>query len=1423
MKKRFLILFALILCTCLALFATSCTKIPRPPKPETSIESTTESKPLPDGVKVEFNTLTSNGTEVYGKVSNSTTEFDFKEEISISRANFVVSSDPYGKDTFFAKKIPLELGDNSVYLFITIDDEIIFTYNVTIRRRPTYDVTFSANGGTAVEKQVVEEDSLATEPQAPTKVGYTFTGWDYDFTQPITGNTKITASWVAIANTPYKVEYYLQNFDGDYELDHTDSLQGETDTTATAQIKTFDHFAFNESASTLSGDISGDGSLVLRLYYTRINYEIKTMTNNSQAGEITGSGTYCYGKQIALSATTYLGYTFVGWYDGDTLVSKDAQFTFVADKHVGLVAIFEVKPEMSSFNFTSTTTTCTITGIKDRTVTEVVIPDCVTSIGYDAFYGCSNLQYNTEGELKYLGNANNPYLYLADTTSTSITSATINDNCKLIGSAFYWCSSLTSVVIGDSVTSIGDYAFYYCYKLVEVVNKSTNITVTKGSSSNGFVGCYALAVYNSGDAFTSKLSDDNGYIVYTDGTEKILLGYNGAETDLVLPSYITTIYRYAFYDCSSLTSVEIGDSVTAIGDYAFAYCDSLTSVVIPDSVTSIGYGAFVNCSRLTTVYYKGATSDWAKISISTSNGNLTSAMRYYYSENEPAESDKYWHYDEDGQIEIYHTHTYTTLNFDSANHWYECVCGDRSNSIPHTYNIEYDDTNHWHECVCGHNINSAPHTFNIENDALNHWYKCVCGYVHGKVAHFGGTATYTEKAICEVCAQPYGDYLVEPFTEGLVFSLQSTNSYAVTDYVGTSTEVKIPSTYKNLPVTSIGNRAFYNCSSLTSVEIGDSVTSIGAWAFEYCDRLVEVVNKSTFITVTKGSTANGYVGYYALAVYNSGDTFTSKLSDDNGYIVYTDGAEQILLGYNGAETDLVLPSYITTIYRYAFKECSSLTSVVIGDSVTSIGSSAFYYCSKLTSVVIPDSVTSIGSSAFYNCTSLTSVVIPNSVTSIGNSAFDFCSKLQYNAEGELKYLGNANNPYLYLEDTTSTSITSATINDNCKIIGDWAFYGCNSLTSVEIPDSVTSIGDDAFRSCSRLTSVVIGDSVTSIGWNAFYECSSLKSVYITDLSAWCKISGLYNLMYYGSSTKNLYLNNELVTELIIPDSVTSIGKSAFYYCRSLTSVVIGDSVTSIGNSAFYNCSSLTSVVIGNSVTSIGERAFEDCSSLTSVVIGDSVTSIGNSAFYNCIKLQYNTEGNLKYLGNANNPYLYLADTTSTSITSATINDNCKIIGYSAFYYCSKLTSVVIPDSVTSIGSSAFKECSSLTSVVIGDSVTSIGEYAFSGCSSLTSIEIPDSVTSIDDYTFYYCSSLKSIVIPDSVTSIGDCAFAGCMSLTSVVIGDSVTSIGDCAFEYCISLTSIKYRGTQAQWNAISKNDYWNYDTGSYTITYNYNN
>ncbi len=245
-------------------------------------------------------------------------------------------------------------------------------------------------------------------------------------------------------------------------------------------------------------------------------------------------------------------------------------------------------------------------------------------------------------------------------------------------------------------------------------------------------------------------------------------------------------------------------------------------------------------------------------------------------------------------------------------------------------------------------------------------------------------------------------------------------------------------------------------------------------------------------------------------------------------------------------------------------------------------------------IVFDSEVAEIGYRAFDFCTSLTSVSIPNSVTQIGYRAFHVCTKL-----------------------------ISVTIPDRVTSIGNSAFLGCTELISVTIPDSVTSIGQEAFRGCTSLTNVTIGNGVTEIGYNAFDGCTSLRSVYITDIAAWCGISFSLSLgdvgnplQYYACS---LYLNGELVTDLVIPDGVTSIGDYAFYAYYQLTSVTIPDSVTSIGDSAFSECRSLTSVTIPDSVTSIGDSAFSFCA-LTSITIPNRVTKIGEGAFEWCSSL-----------------------------------------------------------------------------------------------------------------------------------------------------------------------------------------------------------
>ena len=590
---------------------------------------------------------------------------------------------------------------------------------------------------------------------------------------------------------------------------------------------------------------------------------------------------------------------------------------------------------------------------------------------------------------------------------------------------------IPSTYNGLPVTTIAGYAFDYCTSIVSVDIPDTVTTICEGA----FMGCTSLKTVSLGNSVTTL-----HMAVFMDCTSLV---------SIEIPDSVTTIGDRTFEYCTSLESVKLSNSMTAIAGSTFSNCYALKSIVIPNSVVFIADLAFNECTSLASVVIGDSV-----ISIgSCAFYSCTSLQNVVIPDSVESIGDyAFWWCESLTSIEIPDLVT-------SIGHcvFYSCISL-QNIVIPNS--VESIGDYAFHCCTSLNNVVIPNSVTSIGEGAFSCCGSITSVVIPDSVRKIGAyaftdcsllTIIYCEAESPTILWSDDWNYTnipvvwgyKESVSEGLEFSINEDGvSYSVTGIGScTDTDIIIPSEYNGLPVTSIGDGAFGDCSSLTSVTIPDSVTSIGNAAFYYCTSL----------------------------------------------------------------TSITIPDSVTSIGDWAFEFCSLLTSATIGNSVTSIGEYAFHYCTLLTSITLPDSVESIGEGAFLRCSSLTSITfegnipsysygnIPNlttivlqdGVTSIGEWAFLDCSSLtsvtisdSVTSIGEYAF-GNC------------SSLTSITIPESVTSIGNVAFDGCSSLISITIPDSVTSIGAYAFDDCRSLISITIPASVTSIGVFAFDDCTSL--------------------------------------------------------------------------------------------------------------------------------------------------------------------------------------------------------------------------------------------------------------------------------------------------------------------------------------------
>ena len=592
-------------------------------------------------------------------MSNSQKSYSFIDEVETwGNIQYVVSLDIYGIQQVATKTIPLNDGDNVVYITEQLNGNPKAVYEVTIRRREIYTVTFNSQGGSTVENQEIEEDSLAIQPASPTKKGYTFNKWAFDFSTPITKNIKITAEWTANIDTKYKVEYYFENIeDTNYTLYETDNLQGITDTTANAEIKKFKHFTYIENKGNLSGNISANEDLVLKLYYSRNTY---TVNFDLDKGEIrynsyllTQTIKYNGSAKDISNIISLNGASFNSWNKSLDNIDKDTTVKAIWD-YVTYHIIFKdptFNNIVESIDYTVEQTPLKLPELKSyvkvlngwKTKDSYIVYDEITKNNL----GNYDLISSWEDIIKPI-NYNKPNSYsgythwvLTDTAKEKCIELNVIELNKIINNSSYrdlplklnGCQKLETLIVPPNKKIeeyFKDWEYDNSYKIDYKYGISGTLTEIKYSSyyPNSLTTLWVIGDENNSSIINSIGGECKIENLYVEG--------------------VKNISDWAFAKLRHLTYIELNDNIESIEQDAFYLCINLKVIKIPLNLATIDNKSFNDCYNINKIYLN-------KIEDIQINGafiwNCENAIKYIYSSTKPTTEGNYWHYDSNGNIE----------------------------------------------------------------------------------------------------------------------------------------------------------------------------------------------------------------------------------------------------------------------------------------------------------------------------------------------------------------------------------------------------------------------------------------------------------------------------------------------------------------------------------------------------------------------------------------------------------------------------------------------------------------------------------------------------------------------------------------------------------------------------------------------------
>ncbi len=918
------------------------------------------------------------------------------------------------------------------------------------------------------------------------------------------------------------------------------------------------------------------------------------------------------------------------------------------------------------------------------------------------------------------------FAYCHELTSANLASAKLISN-----SAFYSCTALDDIHIGDDIQEVGQNAFYD--------------TSFYNNSADGLIYLDGKVLYGyHGTAPTGELNVDNGTLCIANNAFQNHTGITG----LNLPDSLRFIGHYSFFSCTGLSSLSLPENLQRIGGYAFYKCSGLTgALTIPDHVISIGYNyhgqyissgctdgySFYQCKNITAVDFGNSVKDIGPYCFSSCTGLQSVTF------DSSLETIAKYAFQNDTSIErvvipdsVINLGTYV---FNNCTGLQKIIIGEGLTEIPN---------NAFSNCgsqSAGEEPLVLTFGSNVRTIGDYAFYQCV------NLKGNGGSSQ--DELVFPDGLTSIGSYAFrrsELGTIRLPDSVTYIGPYAFSD----STGLSIPASRMPAGVTSISSYTFSGSAIGSQFTIDSSISSIGEGAFAKTAQLsdltiengVSQISGKVFIYSGIGPTVSipesvTTIDYNPFPVCRQLQAI--EVDPDNPSYVAVDGVlytqdMQTLVCYPAGKSisGFVVPSTVTTIGPYAFAGCDLSDGFVLPDTVTEIGDHAFSECSLPDDFIIPDSLDYIPDYAFYNCTNMTEFTIRSHIVRIGKSAFEGC-----------------------------TGLTEITIPDNVTVMGNNTFAGCTSLKDVSIGTGLNAIPDCAFMN-TAITDLEIPDNIVMIGSGAFRSCKDLTEIILPE--------------YLGFLAKDVFSECISLTGISIPDSVEIIRDHCFYGCSSLSSIDFGSGLKTISMESFMGCSSLTEIVIPEGVRRVGSRSFMNCTQLKKVFIPNSVCSI-EQICVNYPRIEELSIGSV--IGSY--PLSQLIGSTSSLENIKTLNilDGTVAICSQAIQGCRTLENVTIPNSVVDIGSNVFIGISTIKHVTIGDALDYGTTNSYSGGNYWTMQKLfPDSYRNI-----------TSVEILDGLGRINSGAFTNCTSLTDVTVGDSVIAVTKDAFQNTALLTN----------------------------------